>query len=231
MNFSKKNHEHHSAIKIVVSKTKLTLILFLVSTLVIAQQGINYKALIKDDLGNVVAEQEIDVKFSILEGTNSNVVYIEDHANVMTNANGIVILNIGLGTSTDVFADINWGNDLHSLKIEIDLNDDGTFEFVNTTQFMAVPYAMHAKNLDAEALKIDDLSDAKSDADGLSLFLGIDAGLNDDGSNGGNISIGYNSMYSNTSGNDNIANGNQALYSNIDGDYNVALYSIQNLLV
>ena len=33
-----------------------------------AQQGINYKALIKDSGGNVVANQSIDIQFQILQG-------------------------------------------------------------------------------------------------------------------------------------------------------------------
>jgi len=74
--------------------------------------------------------------------------------------------------------------------------------------------------------KIDDLSDAKSDSDGLqdgsSIFLGIDAGANDDGSDNQNVGVGYQALLANTTGRHNTANGYQALYSNGDGYYNTA---------
>ena len=62
-----------------------------------AQQGINYKALIKDNGGNVVANENITIQFQILEGAGMVNVYQETH-NPMTDAKGIVIVNIGEGT-------------------------------------------------------------------------------------------------------------------------------------
>ncbi len=110
-----------------------------------AQQGINYKALIKDGSGNVVASQNIDIKFSIIEDGGATVVYAEEHLNKMTDANGVIILNIGEGTpTTNTFASIAWGSETHSLKTEIDIEQDTTFEDLGTTAFNAVPYALHA---------------------------------------------------------------------------------------
>ena len=81
-------------------KTKLTtLIILLISITAMAQRAINYKALIKDNLGNVVANQNITIEFSILEGPEiafADIVYVETHS-VTTDANGIVIANIGEG--------------------------------------------------------------------------------------------------------------------------------------
>ena len=64
-----------------------------------------------------------------------------------TDANGIVILTIGsvITPTLGVFADIDWGSDTHSLKVEIDIEQDGSFIDMGTTQFMSVPYALHAK--------------------------------------------------------------------------------------
>ena len=93
------------------------------------------------------------------------------------------------------------------------------------------------------ATKIDDLSDAKSDSDGTndgsSIFLGMYAGENDDGSDNKNVGVGfealkanttgysntangYQALTSNTTGYANTANGYQALFSNISGNYNTA---------
>lgn len=126
-------------------KILLTLIgILFISLPTFAQQGINYKALIKDDLGNVLVNANIiNVQFIIYEGAAlTNPVYLETHPNASTDANGIIILNIGNGTTTDVFTDIVWGNNEHWLDVKIDIGA-GLVD-VSTTQFMAVPYAKHA---------------------------------------------------------------------------------------
>ncbi len=141
-------------------------------------------------------------------------VYQETHT-ATTDANGIVIINIGEGTTSDVFANIDWGSDDHYLNVQID-TDGGGLTDMGTTQFMAVPYALNALNAenaenaqnavsaqnavtaDNAATKIDELSDGKSDADGSqdgsSIFLGIDAGLNDDGTDNKNVGVGFEAL-------------------------------------
>ncbi len=69
--------------------------------------------------------------------------------------------------------------------------------------------------------KLDDLSDGKSDSDGSSVFLGVDAGANDDSSNR-NVAIGFQALYSVVFGSNHTANGYQALYSNTSGSDNTA---------
>lgn len=124
-------------------KTKLIIAFALLVTLTtVAQQGINYKALIKDNGGNVVANQNITVQFSILQGAVN--VYQETH-NPTTDANGIVIVNIGEGTTADDFSSINWESDDHFLNVQIDTGSGLTD--MGTTQFMAVPYAISAANV------------------------------------------------------------------------------------
>ncbi len=57
---------------------------------------------------------------------------------------------------------------------------------------------------------------------GNSVFLGEDAGKNDNLSNNYNVFVGYSAGYSNTSGKYNVINGYKALYNNTSGNYNVA---------
>ena len=74
--------------------------------------------------------------------------------------------------------------------------------------------------------KIDDLTDGKSDNDGSdngsSIFIGVDAGLNDDGSDNMNVGVGFESLKNNTTGELNTANGYQSLLSNLTGSSNTA---------
>ncbi len=73
---------------------------------------------------------------------------------------------------------------------------------------------------------IDDLLDGKSDNDGSnngsSIFLGINAGLNDDQSNNKNVGIGFEVLKSNTTGQSNTSIGVNTLRFNTTGSFNIA---------
>ncbi|MFD2823808.1 tail fiber domain-containing protein [Lacinutrix iliipiscaria] len=118
-------------------------LVFLMSGITFAQQGINYKALIKDGSGNVVANDLITIQFTILQGAAQTNVYQESHAPT-TDANGIVMVNIGDGTPiSGTFNAIDWAADDHYLNVQI--NTGGGLTDMGTTQFMAVPYAKQAE--------------------------------------------------------------------------------------
>ena len=123
----------------------IVLALILVITAKAQNKGINYKAKIADNSGNALDMQSVTVQFTILEGnTGSNEVYRETHATT-TDANGIIIINIGEGTAmSGNYNTINWGIDTHFLKTEIDTGS-GYVEIGNT-EFKAVPYALYAEN-------------------------------------------------------------------------------------
>ena len=121
----------------------LSILALLISAVCIAQQGINYKALIKDSNGDVVANQTVTVQFSILENVTS--VYQETQ-NPTSDANGIIVVNIGEGTvDSGDFSIIDWDSDDYFLNVEVDIGA-GLVD-LGTTQFMAVPYALNAANV------------------------------------------------------------------------------------
>jgi hypothetical protein len=108
-----------------------------------SQNSINYKALIKDDLGNAIVNSSVDIKFQILESGAQTNIYEETHSPT-TDINGIIIVNIGEGTIiSGIFNDINWEEDEHFLNVKIDSGSG--FVNLGTVQFSAVPYAFHAK--------------------------------------------------------------------------------------
>ena len=139
-------------------------LLILISISVTAQQGINYKAIVKDGTGNVVTNDLIAVQFIIYKGAAlTDNVYQETHTPT-TDANGLVILNIGEGISGDVFTNIDWGSDDHYLNVQIDTG--GGLVDMGTTQFMAVPYALYA-----ESVKTCDLAIGDTYAGGIIFYL------------------------------------------------------------
>jgi hypothetical protein len=185
----------------------------------ITLNGINYKALIKDAEGNVLTNTQVSIQFTILQGSQI-IAYRETHSTT-TNADGIVIVNIGEGTPQEgEFIKIEWGLDTHALKTEIDTGN-GLVD-LGTTDFKAVPYALNALNA-ATATSLNDLEDAKTDYDTEfpSVFIGKDTGLNDEGNNQ-NTALGFRSLMNNTTGYNNVANGFFALQTNITGNNNTA---------
>ena len=87
--------------------TSLFVALFFVLTS-FAQNGINYKAVIKDNTGTVIINQPILVQFTILQGITEINVYQETH-NPTTNSNGVIIINIGEGSPVSGnYGTIDW---------------------------------------------------------------------------------------------------------------------------
>ena len=128
------------------------ILLGFISTSIFAQNGFNYKALIKDALGNVVANQSIEMQLTIISGSPSgNTEYTETHQPT-TDDNGIVIVFIGEGNpvNDDFFSDINWREDDHFLNVKIDIGNG--FTDMGTTQFKHVPYATSADNAPTNAI-------------------------------------------------------------------------------
>jgi hypothetical protein len=118
--------------------TLALLLLFCITTF--AQQGINYKAVIKDGAGAILSGEDVDVTFIILDGVTN--VYEETHAST-TDANGIVILNIGEGTPVSGdFSALDWSSTNHELNVQIDTG--GGLQDMGDTPFKTVPYAMHS---------------------------------------------------------------------------------------
>jgi len=187
-------------------------ITLLLSTIVVAQQGINYQGVAKDSGGELIINTNIDVAINIgtLPGGGGNV-YSESH-NISTNANGVFSLVLGEGTPTlNLFEDIDWAVGNHYLNVWLN------GEEIGTTQLQAVPYTKALGKWQAHK------NGVTVKGTGASIFVGDNAGENDDFSFNNNIGIGNNVLQSNTSGFDNIALGKTALTDNTTGFGNVAI--------
>lgn len=196
-------------------KKLLTLLLLFVTIGASAQLGISYKALIKDGGGNVLANQSVTTQFTILEDIAQTNVYQETHT-ATTDSNGIVVLIIGDGTTSDTFTDIDWSIQNHSLNVQID-SGSGLID-LGTTPFQSVPYAKFAESTIVE---INDLTDAKTES--RSIYIGTGSGDSDNGNDNQNTALGDDAMKGTTSGVQNVAIGESTLRSNTTGDRNTVL--------
>lgn len=130
-------------------KKVITIGLFTLMTVFTIQaqvpEQISYQAIIRDAQGELLQNQRIDLKLSIVKGsTQVSSIYTETYS-AMTNENGLVTLSIGTGTSSSNFADIDWGQGPLFIKIEANTQNSNKYNIVGTTPLLSVPYALYAK--------------------------------------------------------------------------------------
>jgi len=102
-------------------------------------QAFKYQAVVRDNSGNLMIDQSIDFQVDILQGSvDGTTVYSETHS-ASSNAYGLVNLEIGSGTTTDEFSEIDWGADSYFIKLSVNGDEMGT------SQLLSVPYALHAE--------------------------------------------------------------------------------------
>ena len=125
----------------------LVLILSLVTTSLFAQNGINYQGAATDSDGAKLADQNISLKTSVLQGgVGGTTSYSETH-NTITDQFGLFNVVIGQGeVVSGAFEGISWGADTHFLKVELDATGGTDYNLISTTQMMSVPYALYAEN-------------------------------------------------------------------------------------
>jgi len=130
-------------------KKSILFLALLQSLLIFAQapQKMSYQSVVRNAANQIVANQSIGVKISIIEGSlNGTTAYAERHTTT-TNANGLFTLETGGGTpTTGTFATINWGNGSHYIKSEIDLTGGTNYTLSGTMELLSVPYALYATN-------------------------------------------------------------------------------------
>lgn len=159
----------------------LNFLLFLFISLNLFAQtpgAFSYQAVVRNSSGDVVANQNVTFRISILQDTESGPsVYVEEHATV-TNDFGLANLEIGNGTAiSGTFSPAGWDESLHFIKIEFDPDGGSAFTELGTSQLLSVPYAFHSET----ASDVDD-ADADPSNEIQSLVIsGMELTLSDGG--------------------------------------------------
>jgi hypothetical protein len=117
--------------------------------------SLRYQAIVHNTAGEVMAGKAVSVKFSIIAGNiNDTVVYSENH-NVTTDINGLVSLIIGKGNvEKGSFTSIDWAEEKHFLKVEIDVSGGTNYTDMGTTQILNVSYAADEKTTEQTSAEI-----------------------------------------------------------------------------
>lgn len=145
-------------------KTLYLFVFLLLSSVVLFAQApdkMSYQAVVRDADNNLVTNQSVSVRLSILTEPEGGVAaYVETHTPV-SNANGLISLEVGNGdpVSGDITI-IDWSVGDFYLETQIDPAGGSDYTITSTTQLLSVPYALHAKTAGSLAgagpLAIDD---------------------------------------------------------------------------
>lgn len=193
-------------------KLKAVLILILFSSAVFSQQGINYQGVARDVNSDLLVDAKIILDINIIKTTaKGSPVYSETH-NLITDINGVFSIVIGNGMPTlNFYEDIDWAEDKHYLNVFLNGAE------VGTTEFVSVPYASALGKWQAHK------NGVTPKGTGGSIYIGENAGENDDFMDNHNIGFGLNALRRNSTGLNNIAMGYEALKFNSDGNWNTAM--------
>lgn len=130
-------------------KNTFLLILLLLSENIWAQapQKMTYQAVIRNSSNALILSSPIGIKVSVLQGSaNGTVTYSETQIQ-NTNINGLVSLEIGMGTPViGTFSNINWANGPYFIQTEVDPSGGSNYSVLGVTELISVPYALYSAN-------------------------------------------------------------------------------------
>ena len=119
-------------------------------------EGINFQGVARNTAGEVLVSQKINLRLSILLGSETGTVAYMETRQVTTNPQGIFAVVVGddkaLTKSTN-FSTINWTPSPKFIKVEMDPNAGANYLVMGTSRLQAVPFAFYANGVDASNVK------------------------------------------------------------------------------
>ena len=125
----------------------LILLFTLITTSLFAQTGINYQGAATNSDGAKLANQNISLKTSVLQGGVDGITSYSEIHSTTTDQFGLFNVVIGQGFSISGDFESILGSGDHFLKVELDATGGTNYNLVSTTQMMSVPYAFMLKML------------------------------------------------------------------------------------
>jgi len=158
-------------------KTSITLLTTVLLTAAIWAQSpekMSYQAVIRNNSNDLVSNATVGMKISILQGSSEGtVVYVETQL-PETNANGLVSIEIGTGTTSDDFSVIDWSSGPYFIKTETDLQGGTNYSILGTSQLLSVPYSLHSKTAgNVFSGDYSDLTNTPTTLDGYGILDGM----------------------------------------------------------
>ena len=119
-------------------------------------EGLNFQGVARNTAGEVLVSQKINLRLSILLGSETGTVAYVETRQVTTNPQGVFAVVVGddkaLTKSTN-FSAINWTPSPKFIKVEMDPNAGSSYLVMGTSKLQAVPFAFYANGVDASNVK------------------------------------------------------------------------------
>lgn len=131
---------------------KLSILIFCLSNITLleaqAPTKLSYQSVIRNASNNLVSNQIIGMRISILQGSaNGAAVYIETQ-NPLTNTNGLASIEVGAGSAIlGSISSIDWSNGPYFIHAETDINGGSNYSISSTHELLSVPYALYSNNI------------------------------------------------------------------------------------
>ena len=107
----------------------------------------NYQGVARNSVGNVLKNQNVNLRLTIHDGSAAGPVVYQESRAVTTNPFGLFNAQVGSGGATNVtgtIAGVNWGVGAKFIQVEIDPAGGTTFLNIGTAQLASVPYSLFA---------------------------------------------------------------------------------------
>jgi len=102
-----------------------------------------YQAVLRNADGTIIAEENVQVDISILQGSAGGTIVFDETHNVTTTAQGLINLNIGSESNLSV---VDFSSNTYFIEISVNSTVMGT------SQLLSVPYALMAKNVENDSV-------------------------------------------------------------------------------
>ena len=126
--------------------TLMSIVVMSFTTMAQAPEGINYQAVIRNNVGDIIPSQPVGLKISILQGSSTGTAIYEESFTPTTNQFGLINIVVGQGTVlSGNFPTIDWGNGPYFVEVAADASGGANYTVMGTQQLMSVPYALYSK--------------------------------------------------------------------------------------
>ena len=125
------------------------LTLLLMTTLsVLAQipEKMSYQAVVRASDNSLVSNSNVNLRVIVRQGSENGTNTYEETHSAITNANGLVSLQIGNGNVVfGDFSQIPWYNGPFFIETQVDPTGGSNYSIIGISQLLSVPYALTAK--------------------------------------------------------------------------------------
>ena len=122
---------------------------FLINSSIFAQapQKMSYQAVIRNSNDSLLVSTPVGMRISLVQSSPTGTVVYSETQTASTNANGLVSLQIGMGTAlSGTFSGIDWAAGPYYVKTETDLNGGTNYTIISSNEILSVPYALFSAN-------------------------------------------------------------------------------------